>query len=78
MSRWVKNSSDHLPSDPELSVLMKGLNFAVTHRRVLVIHSITATASPCKSHGVGDVHELTVNVLERHDKVRDQNVSKSE
>ena len=43
MSRWVKNCSDHLLSDPELSVLMKGLNFAVTPRKVPVVEIVTAT-----------------------------------
>ena len=33
MSRWVKNLSDRILSDPELSVLKKGLNFAVTPRQ---------------------------------------------
>ena len=29
-SKWVKNCSNHILSDSELSVLKKGLNFAVT------------------------------------------------
>ena len=33
MSRWVKNCSECNLSDPELSVLKKGLNFAVTPRQ---------------------------------------------
>ena len=43
MSRWVKNCSDHILSDPELSVLKKRLNFAVTPRQVPVVDMITIT-----------------------------------
>ena len=39
MSRWVKNYSDGLLSDPELSLLKKGLNFMVTPRRVPVVET---------------------------------------
>ena len=42
MSRWVKYCSDRLLSDPELSVLKKGLNFAITPRKVPVVDVITA------------------------------------
>ena len=51
MSRWVKNGSDHLLEDPELSVLKKELNFTVTPHRVPVVDIITATE--CKSLGEG-------------------------
>ena len=30
ISKWVKNCSDRILNDPELHVLAKGLNFAVT------------------------------------------------
>ena len=49
MSRWVINYSDCLLSDPELSVLKKGLNFVVTHHRVPVVEIVTATESACRS-----------------------------
>ena len=37
MSKWVKNYSDCVLSDPELSVLKKGLNFALS--RSLNLHA---------------------------------------
>ena len=76
-----RQSWDHLLSDPELSVLMKGLNFAVTPQKVPVAEIVTATESACRSLDSGDVHGLrakVVQLLDRQDKVKDQNVTRKE
>ena len=81
MSRLVKNCSDHLLLDLELSVLKKGLSFVVTPHRVPVMEIVTATESGCRSPGSGDAHELksnAVQLLDRQDMVKDQNVTKIE
>ena len=48
MSRWVRNVSDQILSDPELSILKNGLNLAVTPRRIPVVKTITATETACR------------------------------
>jgi hypothetical protein len=81
MSRWVKNCSDRILSDPELSVLKKGLNFAVTPRKVPVVDIIMATESACRRLNSGNANELrakVVNILDRNEKVEKQNVSNEE
>ena len=81
MARWVKNISDRILSDPELSILKKGLNFAVIPRRVPVVDTITATEAACRDLNSGDANELRARVsgiLKRHDRVKEQNVSKQE
>ena len=70
-------------SDPDLSVLHKGLNFAVTPKRLPVIDLVTATESACRQLGGGDKEELrskVVNILSRGDAglARDQNITKKE
>ena len=78
MSKWVKNCSDRILSDPELSVLKKGLNFAVTPRRVPVIDIVTVTESACRQLNNSDSNSLrakVLNLLEHSNKVKDQNVS---
>ena len=81
ISRWVKNCSDRILSDPELCVLKKGLNFAVTPRKVPVVDIVTATESACRSLNNGDANELrskVVNILNKNEKVKEQNVGKDE
>ena len=81
MSRWVKNCSDRILSDPELAVLKKGLNCAMTPRQVPVIDIITATATACRNLNKGDANELRAQVctiVDRSSKIEDQNVSKEE
>ncbi|XP_068748853.1 uncharacterized protein [Montipora capricornis] len=81
MSKWVKNCSDRILSDPELSVLKKGLNFAVTPRRVPIVDIVTVTESACRQLNNSDSINLTakvLNLLEHNDKVKDQNVSDEE
>ena len=62
-------------------MLKKGLNFAITSHRFPVVEIVTATESACNSLGSGDAHELmskVVQLLDRHDTVKDQNVTKKE
>ena len=42
MQKWVTNCSQRILSDPELSVLKKGLNFAMTPKKLPVVDLITA------------------------------------
>ena len=53
ISRWVKNCSDRILSDPELSVLKKGLYCAVTPKRLPVVDLVTAIESACRQLGGG-------------------------
>ena len=70
--KWVKNCSDHILSEPDLSVLKKGLNFVVTPTRLPVVDLVTATESGCRQLGGGDTNELrskVVNILSKGEKV---------
>ena len=81
MTRWVKNCSDRILADPELSILKKGLKFAITPKRLPIVDIITATESACRSLKSGDANELrakVVNIINKHEKIKDQNVSKEE
>ena len=81
MSRWVKNCSDRILSDLELSVLKKGLNFAVTPRQVPFVDMITITETACRNLNIGDANELRAKmcmVVDRCSKIKDQNVMKDE
>ena len=72
MSRWAKNCSDCIVSDPELSVWKKGLNFAMTRKRLPVVDVVTATEWACRQLGQGDANKLrtkVVDILGREDKV---------
>ncbi|XP_072027782.1 uncharacterized protein [Amphiura filiformis] len=51
--RWVKNLSDRPLSSNEQSLLEKGLNFAVTSKRVQVTDIITATESAIRNARLG-------------------------
>ena len=62
-------------------MLKKGLNFAVTPRKVPVVDIVTATESACRSLNNGDANELrskVVNILNKNEKVKEQNVGKDE
>ena len=68
-------------SDLALSVLKKGLNFVITPRKVPVVEIVTAMESACISLDSGNAHELrakVVQLLDRQDKLKDQNVTKKE
>lgn len=81
MSCWVKNVSNRILSDQELSILKRGLNLAVTTKQIPVVETITATETACRGLNAGDANELRAKVsgaLKRHDKVGEQNVSKKE
>ena len=58
-----------------MSVLKKGLNFAVTPKRLTVVDLVTAMESGCKQLGGGDANKLrskVVNILGRGEKVLDK------
>ena len=80
---WVKNCSLCILSDPELSVLKKGLNFAVTPKRLPVVDLVTVTALAFRQLGGGDANELrskVVNIVGRGEKFleKDHNITKEE
>ena len=64
----------------ELSVLKKGLKIVVTPHTGPVVEMVTATASACRSLYSCDAQDLRarVQMLGRHDKVKDQNVTTKE
>ena len=64
-----------------MCMLKKGLNFAVTPRKLPVVEVITATESACRGLDPGDANELrakVVGILDREHNVKDQNVTKQE
>ncbi len=69
--RWVINKSDRTLNQHELSILQRGLNFAVSPTALPVNDMITAIESACKIIGP-DTEQAThlrsecVNVLKRH------------
>ncbi|XP_077986089.1 uncharacterized protein LOC144440576 [Glandiceps talaboti] len=80
ISKWVKNCSDRILSDPEFSVLAKGLNFAVTNPEVPVVDIVTQTEVACRNLNERDSNELrskVVNILMRPKKI-ESNLSKEE
>ena len=62
IARWVKNCSDRILTDPMLSMLMKGLNYAETRKHLPVAGIDTVTKSACRSPTAGDVQELQAKV----------------
>ena len=82
IAKWVKNCSDRLLNDSELSVLVKGLNFAVTPRELPIVDIVTSTESACRKLSEGDASELrakVVNLLSRpNTKNIDSNLSNDE
>ena len=49
--RWVVNKSDKILTDPELSVLQNGMNFAVSPSHIPVVEFITGIESVVKLIG---------------------------
>ncbi|XP_072038548.1 uncharacterized protein [Amphiura filiformis] len=82
ISKWVKNCSDRLLNDSELSVLVKGLNFAVTPAKLPVVDIVTSTESACRKLPPGEAGELrakVVNLVTRPNCNKiDSNLSKEE
>ena len=64
----MKNCSECLFSDLEVSVLEKGLNFVVTPRRVPVVDIVTAMQSTCRSLYSGNAPELRAKVVQLLDR----------
>ncbi|XP_072023068.1 uncharacterized protein [Amphiura filiformis] len=80
ISKWVKNCSQRILSDPELHVLARGLNFAVTEDEVPIVEFITATESACRNLPETQANELrskVVNLVSKPKKI-DSNISKDE
>ena len=64
----MKNVSDRILSDAELSVLKKGLNYAPTPKTLPIVDLITATESACRNLGKSEADSLrceTVGVLKK-------------
>ena len=81
MQKWATNCSQRILSDSELSVLKKGLNFAVTPKKLPVVDLITATESACRNLNNSDTNELrakVVNTIGKHGNINDQNITKKE
>ena len=81
MQKWATNCSQRILSDPELSVLKKGLNFAVTPKKLPEVDLITATESACRNLNNSDANELrakVVNTIGKHGNINDQNITKKE
>ena len=80
ISKWVRNCSQRILSDPELSVLAKGLNCAVTPRKIPVVDIITETESVCGRLPEGEKHVLrakVASILKNPGRI-ESNVSKEE
>ncbi|XP_072023437.1 uncharacterized protein [Amphiura filiformis] len=80
--RWVINKSDKELTESELSVLQKGLNYAVSPSKIPVVEFITGVESATKliGHDSDEASRLRldcVDILE-HAKVPDSNISKEE
>ena len=61
--------------------MKKGLNFVVTTCKVPLVAIVTATELTCRCLDIGDAHELKakmVQLLDRQDMVKDQNVTNKE
>ena len=81
MQKWVTNCSQRILSDPELSVLKKGLKFALTPKKLPVVDLITATESACRNLNSSDANKLrakVVNTIGKHGNINDQNITKKE
>ena len=63
ISKWVKNCSQRLLNDAELSVLVKGLNYAVTPKDVPVVELVTATETACRKLDPSNANELRSKVV---------------
>jgi hypothetical protein len=80
IAKWVKNCSDRILNDPELQVLAKGMNFAITPKKTPVIDIMTATESACRGLPIGEADDLRskVTTILRNHKPPTPNISKEE
>ena len=82
IDRWVINKSDRNLTEFELSVLQKGLNFAVTLTRVPVVEFITSIESASNLIGSESDHSSRLRLdcidILKHAKVPESNISKDE
>ena len=61
--------------------MKKGLNFAVTPKKVPIVDMITVTESACRNLDKGDTSELrskVCGIVDKYKKIKDQNVTKEE
>ena len=80
ISKWVKNCSQRILNDPELSVLAKGVNFAVAPTKIPVVDIVTSTESVCRKlsdREAGELRSKVANLLSRPRKI-ESNLSKDE
>jgi hypothetical protein len=80
ISKWVKNCSKRILNDPELKVLAKGMNFAVSPKKIPVVEIVTATEMACKRLEEGQASELRakVSTVLKNSKLPPPNISKEE
>ena len=78
--KWVKNVSGRDLSKHEMSVLKKGLNFAVSQDEIPVVDIITATETACRNLEKSEADELRSEVVStiKGGKKLTSNISKSE
>lgn len=80
IAKWVKNCSKRILTDPELSVLAKGLNYAVSPKELPVVDVITATEVGCRNLTPDKASELRakVNTVLTNTKKVEHNLNKDE
>ena len=75
IAKWVKNCSDRLLNDSELSMLVKGLNFAVTPRELPIVDIVTSNESACRKLSEGDASELRATVINLLSRLNAKNIN---
>ena len=80
IQKWVKNCSDRLLNDSELSVLAKGLNFAATNPKIPVVDIITQTEVACRHMPEKDANSLRsqVSIILNRPRKTEPNLPKEE
>ena len=80
LKRWVKVLSQYKPSETDLRVLAKGLNFAIVPVKLPVTEIVTATAVACQSLPPDEADTLRSEVVGavKNTKLPKDNLSKEE
>ena len=60
--KCIKNYSNFILSEPQIHIRIKGLNFGVTPKQILVVEFFTTTLMVCKKLPGHDASELHSNV----------------
>ncbi|XP_072033573.1 uncharacterized protein [Amphiura filiformis] len=71
ISKWVKHCSQRILNDPELSVLAKGLNYAVAPNKFPVVDIITSTETACRNLSERDRGEEELKAVDNLKKDKD-------